>query len=202
MDSGADEWRSEVFIRSERLFLRPGWPEDWHELTPLIADEKVVGNLANVPWPYTDEDARRFLDLPQQHRLPRFLVTLPGAVGARMIGGIGLDRRDREIELGCWIARDHWGRGYASEAARAVVGLARTLGHDRIVASHFLDNPASGRVLERVGFRRTGRIVDRYSKGRGTAFPAREYVLDLDAPAAHQDELDDMRSREPEKYAA
>jgi len=188
-----------VFIRSERLFLRPGWPEDCHELAPLIADEKVVRNLAMAPWPYTGEDARGFLELPQEHRLPRFLVTLPGAADARMIGGIGLERRGREIELGYWIARDHWGRGYASEAARAVVGLARTLGHDRIVASHFLDNPASGRVLEHAGFRRTGRIVDRYSKGRGIAFPAREYVLDLDAPADHQD---DMRSRDAEKYAA
>ena len=53
-----------MFIRSERLFLRPGWPEDWQELEPLIADEKVVRNLA--PWPYTGEDARRFLETPQE----------------------------------------------------------------------------------------------------------------------------------------
>lgn len=195
-------WRSEVFIRSERLFLRPGWPEDWHELAPLIADEKVVRNLANVPWPYTGEDARRFLDLPQQHRLPRFLVTLPNAAGAQIIGGIGLDRRGGRIELGYWIARDHWGRGYASEAARAVVGLAATLGHDRIVGSHFLDNPASGRVLEHAGFRRTGRIVERYSLGRGTAFPALEYALELDAPAECEDDIDRMRSHENHKFAA
>ncbi|HKT85138.1 MAG TPA: GNAT family N-acetyltransferase [Novosphingobium sp.] len=191
-----------MFIRSERLFLRPGWPEDWQELTPLIADEKVVRNLAGVPWPYTGEDARRFLSLPQEHRLPRFLVTLPDAAGARIIGGIGLDRRGQEIQLGCWIARDHRGRGYAGEAARAVIEVARTLGHGRIVASHFLDNPASGRVLERVGFRRTGRIVERPSTRRGTVFPAREYVLDLGAPADHHDDMDRMRSRETEKYAA
>lgn len=191
-----------MFIRSERLFLRPGWPEDWQELAPLIADEKVVRNLATAPWPYTGEDARRFLDLPQQHRLPRFLVTLPSAAGARMIGGIGLDRRGRHVELGYWIAREHWGRGYAREAARAVVGLARTLGHDRIVGSHFLDNPASGRVLEHAGFRRTGRIVERYSRGRGTVFPAREYALDLGEPAERQDDMDRMRSHEAQKHAA
>lgn len=202
MSRGVDEWRTEVFIRSERLFLRPGWPEDWHELAPLIADEKVVRNLATVPWPYTGEDARRFLELPQEHRLPRLLVTLPGAGGSQMIGGIGLERRDGQVELGYWIARSRWGRGYAREAARAVVGLARTLGHRRIVSSHFLDNPASGRVLEHAGFRRSGRIVERYSTGRGTAFPAREYVLSLDAPADREDDVDAMRTGETEKYAA
>ena len=67
-----------MFIRSERLFLRPGWPEDWQELEPLIADEKVVRNLASAPWAYTGEDARRFLETPQGLLLPRFLVTVPG----------------------------------------------------------------------------------------------------------------------------
>lgn len=191
----------EVFIRSERLFLRPGWPEDWQELEPLIADEGVVRNLASVPWPYTGEDARRFLELPEQHRLPRFLVTLPDADGARMIGCTGLDRRGDEIELGYWIARDHWGKGYASEAARAVTKLARTLGHGRIMASHFLDNPASGRVLENAGFRRTGRILDRYSKARRTTYPAREYMLDLEAPAGC-DDMRDLGMEENRKRAA
>ena len=47
-----------MFIRSERLFLRPGWPEDWQELLSRIADESVVRNLAKAPWPYTADDAR------------------------------------------------------------------------------------------------------------------------------------------------
>jgi RimJ/RimL family protein N-acetyltransferase len=191
-----------VFIRSERLFLRPGWPEDWQELEPLIADEKVVRNLASAPWPYTGEDARRFLEMPQESLLPRFLVTVPGADGARMIGCVGLDRRCGDVELGYWIARDHWGKGYASEAARAVTSLARTLGHGRIVACHFLDNPASGRVLENVGFRRTGRIVERHSKARGMAYPAREYALELDAPGDFDGDMDGYCSREAEKCAA
>ena len=191
-----------MFIRSERLFLRPGWPEDWQELEPLIADGKVVRNLASAPWPYTGEDARHFLEMPQEPLLPRFIVTVPGADGARMIGCVGLDRRCGEVELGYWITRDHWGEGYASEAARAVTGLARTLGHGRIVASHFLDNPASGRVLENVGFRRTGRIVERYSRARGMAYPAREYALELDAPGDCDGDMGGYCSREAEKYAA
>jgi RimJ/RimL family protein N-acetyltransferase len=49
-----------MFIRSERLFLRPGWPEDWAELFDLIDDEAVVRHLARAPWPYRAEDARAF----------------------------------------------------------------------------------------------------------------------------------------------
>ena len=49
--SGADEWSGKMFIRSKRLFLRPGWPEDWTELYTAINDEGVVRNLASAPWP-------------------------------------------------------------------------------------------------------------------------------------------------------
>lgn len=168
-----------MFIRSERLFLRPGWPEDWKDLLGLIGDEQVVRNLAKAPWPYTAEDARQFVSMPHEPRLPRFLITEPGAHGARIVGGVGLTSSGSDVELGYWVARAHWGLGFASEAARAVLGLARTLGHARIVASHYIDNPASGRVLRKLGFRDTGRVVERFSKGRGLACPAREYAVQL-----------------------
>lgn len=184
-----------MFIRSERLFLRPGWPEDWEELHSLIDDEQVVRNLARAPWPYTGEDARSFASVPQTRLLPHFFVTLPGAQGARLIGCAGLNREEGDVELGYWIARDHWGRGYASEAARAVLSLARTLGHERIVANHFLDNPASGRVLEKVGFRRTGRVTERLSKGRGRACPSREYELVFGSSNDCDDGNDVMRGK-------
>lgn len=156
-----------MFIRTERLFLRPGWPEDWAELHARIADEGIVRNLASAPWPYTREDARRFAATPQAPRHPQFLVTVPGADGNRLIGSVGLGSYDGETELGYWIARASWNQGYATEAARAVLSLARTLGHRRIVAYQFLDNPASARVLSKIGFTPTGAVVNRTSKGRG-----------------------------------
>lgn len=170
-----------MFIRSERLFLRPGWPEDGAELHTLLADETVVRNLAHVPWPYTAEDAQAFLAMPQTPLLPRFLITLPQAGGAHLVGCCGLSLLDGEINLGYWIARDAWGRGYATEAAGAVLGLAHALGHRRIVAHHYVDNAASGRVLEKVGFRRTGRVAERFSKGRGFASPSREYEVSFES---------------------
>ena len=58
-----------------------------------------------------------------------------------------------------------------------------TLGHQRIVAHHYIDNLPSGRVLEKVGFRRTGRVVERFSQGRGYASPSREHEVVFEAPA-------------------
>lgn len=171
-----------MFVRSERLFLRPGWPEDQDEILTLIDDESVVRNLTSAPWPYSAGDARRFLEAPQDMALPRFLITEPGELGTRIVGCIGFSRVDGEANLGYWIGRKHWGQGFASEAVRAVLPLARLLGHKRIFGRHFIDNPASGRVLEKAGFLPTGGVAEMYSEGRGGNCLAREYVLDLDSP--------------------
>jgi RimJ/RimL family protein N-acetyltransferase len=162
------------------LLLRPIWPEDWRDLFGGIADEGVVRNLASVPWPYRETDARAFASLPVEPHLPRFLVTR--ARDAALIGCTGISASEGEpgaVELGYWIARQHWGQGYATEAARAVLEVARTLGHGRAVSSHFLDNPASGRVLEKLGFTATGIVAPRHSCGRGEMAMAREYALDV-----------------------
>lgn len=183
-----------MFIRSDRLFLRPGWPEEWAELLTAIGDEGVVRNLATAPWPYTAEDARAFVRRPQERMLPHFVITLPTADGAKLIGSAGISRDGADVELGYWIARAHWGQGYATEAARAVLSQARALGHRRLVASHFLDNPASGRVLRKVGFRPTGERRVRYSAGRqGTAL-AETYRLDLASPGDCDDDAEVMRA--------
>jgi RimJ/RimL family protein N-acetyltransferase len=172
-----------MFIRSERLFLRPGWPEEWAELLAAINDERVVRNLARAPWPYTADDARAFAERQQERMLPHFMITLPTADGAKLIGGCGLGRQGDDIELGYWIAQAHWGQGYATEATRAVLSQARALGHRRIVASHFSDNPASGRVLRKAGFKATGERRVQYSAGRHGIALAEVYAIALEAPS-------------------
>ena len=171
-----------MFHRSQRLLLRPIWPEDWQLVLSGIADEGVVRNLARAPWPYKESDAREFTALPIEPHYPRFLITR--ARDAALVGCIGIDRSDAfddGAELGYWIARQHWGQGYATEAGRAVLEIARTLGYARVMAMHFLDNPASGRVLEKLGFVATGAISQRQSCARGEAVAAREFALTFDA---------------------
>jgi RimJ/RimL family protein N-acetyltransferase len=166
-----------MFHRTERLLLRPIWPEDWQAIHNGIADKGVVRNLARAPWPYSEEDARQFAELPIDPYFPRFLIAR--ARDAALIGCIGIDRHENDVELGYWIARPYWGQGFAGEAGGAVLQVAAMLGHKRVVASHFLDNPASGRVLRKLGFEPTGQIKERHSCGRGEAAMAAEYALEL-----------------------
>lgn len=172
-----------MFARTERLLLRPGWPEDAATLTAAIADEGIVRNLARAPWPYGEDDARTFLSGWADAPLPRFLMVQRTAAQPRLIGCIGLDPADDgATELGYWIARPFWGLGYATEAGRHMIDLARTLGIRRLSAGHFADNPASGSVLRKLGFRPTGRVVERTSNGRGAAVPMVEYAREVAAP--------------------
>lgn len=169
-----------MFHRSDRLFLRPAFPEDWQAILTAISDEGVVRNLARAPWPYGEREAQDFAALPQDPRLPHFLVTLPGA---GVIGSAGLGEHNGQPEIGYWIARTYWGHGFATEAAQAVLRIAQTLGHRQLAAGHFADNPASGRVLRKIGFEPTGRIIQRHSCARGAFADSVEYMLDLDADA-------------------
>jgi RimJ/RimL family protein N-acetyltransferase len=169
-----------MFFRSERLFLRPAWPEDQAAIYAGIADEGIVRNLAQAPWPYTTDAAREFAEREQDQRYPHFMVTLPADDGSQLIGCVGIHPFENEVELGYWIARDHWGRGYATEAARGALTLARVLGHRRIVAGHFIDNAASGRVLRKAGLCPTGVIAPRFSRARGKEVPSVLHAIDLD----------------------
>ncbi|HEX4737392.1 MAG TPA: GNAT family N-acetyltransferase [Allosphingosinicella sp.] len=172
-----------MFARTERLLLRPGWIEDAPALHAAIADEALVRNLAQAPWPYTRLDAERYLMRERRPTEASSLIFLRTEEAPQLIGGIGFARTPAgEMELGYWIARPHWGRGYASEAGRALLDYAReSLRIPRLGAGHFIDNPASGRVLEKLGFRPLGRIALRHSAGRGEAVPCRLFEIELAA---------------------
>lgn len=176
-----------MFIRSERLFLRPAWPEDSEELAVLMTDDSVVRNIAAIHWRLTAEDAQRYITRPRERLLPHFFITLPTADGAKPIGSIGLGRDGDDVEIGYWIGRRHWGQGYATEATRAVLGLAKAIGHRRIVAQHFADNAASERVLTKAGFRPTGEVRRRYSVGRAVAAPATTFAVELGQSCGGED---------------
>ena len=173
-----------MFARTPRLTLRPAWPEDAPLLATALADERVVRMLARVPHPYTLADAERWAAQPRGGHEPRFVIAAHDAAyrqgEPRLIGGIGISEYEGGLNLGYWLAPDAWGRGYATEAGRAVIDMARhALPIDRLRAWHFADNPASGRVLRKLGFRPTGTIAPRPSLARSESAPSVEYTLDL-----------------------
>ena len=146
-----------MFARTKRLTLRPGWPEDAAALAQAIAHECVATRLARMPWPYQIDDAVSFLSVPRAATDPSFLIFSHEADYPQLVGAIGLRAEGGWWELGYWLTPDAWGRGYATEAGRAVLHTARhALPPRPIRAYHQLANPASGRVLAKLGLRKVG----------------------------------------------
>ncbi|CAN5331577.1 GNAT family protein [soil metagenome] len=173
-----------MFARTERLLLRPGWAEDAPALAEAINREDVALNLAHVPWPYSIADAKNYLARATASDEASLLIFERTAAEPRLIGGIGLSRDTRQAILGYWIVPSSWGKGFATEAGRAVIDLAReTLRIGQLTAQHFVDNPASGRVLRKLGFHTTGEREPLFSTGRGATSPGISYTLDLKTAA-------------------
>ena len=178
-----------MFARTPRLLLRPGFPEDAPALAHAMADFAIVRNLSVVPWPYTIRDAEAYLASPRDPVLPSFLMFERTDGPPRLVGSCGLGRRPSgAVELGYWIARPSWGRGFATEAGKALVDVARALGLRQLEASHFVDNPASARVLEKLGFESSGIVAPRMNCARREEVPARLMRLRLAVEVAAKDE--------------
>jgi 8-oxo-dGTP diphosphatase len=158
---------------SERLIIRLPKKTDATRLTELLRDPEVVTFLANVPFPYRQEDPIAFIDSANVDgnllNGDAFVIEKPG--GNTVIGCIGVRPKDlpdgtTASEIGCWIGRDSWGHGYATEAVEALLPYCFDgLAVDRVTVSVDTENTASRRVLEKVGFRATD-IVD-------SSYPAR-----------------------------
>lgn len=175
-----------MFARTERLLLRPPFVEDATAIARAIADEGIVRNLATAPWPYGVADAEAWVARPDHEPLlPNWLMLLRTSATPRIVGGVGIHRReDDSLELGYWVARRYWGLGFATEAGQQIRATARALGLPQLTAGHFVDNPASGVVLRKLGFRPTGRIAMRHSLARGGDVACALFEEDMDAPVA------------------
>ncbi len=189
-----------MFARTERLLLRPGWVDDAPALARAVAHEEIVRNLALLPWPYVEDDARVFLEHVHGKGGPEFLIFARTDSAPALVGGIGFhadpDFPAGAPELGYWIAPEHWGKGFATEAAKAAVDIARhTLKIPALKSAYYVDNPASGRVLAKVGFRPTGRIVPRYSVGRRAEVQA--VLMELDCAGDDDARAPVMRYKRP-----
>lgn len=173
-----------MFVRTERLFLRPAWPEDTDDVLGSIGDDEVQPDVWIETLPRTARELQRFIEQPRDPRLPHFFMYLRSADGPELVGGIGFGRSGEDVEMGYWVHPRYRGRGYATEAVRAVLKQARSLGHRRVYAKQFVDCAASARVLEGLGFREAGETRLRYAVGESAEDPVRIYVVDLERRAS------------------
>lgn len=176
-------------LTTARLVLRSFRMEDADVVQTLAGDVGVARDTLNIPHPYERADAESWIRSHAEQLKRRESVTFAVEAPAEgcVVGAVGLilELDHDRAELGYWIGRPYWGRGYATEAARAVVAWGfRSLGLHRIHASHFPRNPASGRVLRKIGMRHEGTLREHVRKWNE--------LLDLERFGMLRAELDDM----------
>ena len=148
-------------LTTDRLVLRAFEPADADAVTSLAGAREIAATTIRIPHPYPPGLAAEWIATHRArfaagHGLP-FAVTL--SEDGRLVGAIGLevDPGHGHAELGYWIGVPFWNRGYATEAARVALEWGfETLALHRVHAHHFASNPASGRVLEKIGMQREG----------------------------------------------
>lgn len=170
-------------LTTPRLYLRQLRPGDAPRVQMLCGNWNVARMLSRVPHPYEDGMAEAWIaEQPEAWRDGRAYIFAIDFAGD-LVGVIGVEQReDEEFELDYWLGEPWWGQGVVSEAVARIVRFARDdVGLTTLVSSYFNDNPASGQIQEKIGFRVTGpgTIV---SRARGGEVAATYTVLRLTAP--------------------
>ena len=165
-------------IETPRLRLRGLNAADAAPIAALANDYEVARMLAPLPHPYSLADAQSFVARQADAGDPNERVFAIDHLQFGLIGVVGFHRGDSPFaEVGYWLGRTFWGRGFATEALVAALAWAQGPGRARAVfSSHFPDNPASGRVLVKAGFLYTGVVEPRRSMARGEVTPSRMMV--------------------------
>jgi len=148
-------------LHTERLMLRPFVAHDAFDVERLAGAREVADTTLNIPHPYPHGAAAEWIRLhgPAWDAGTSATFAIIGKKTGALVGAISLiiKREHRRAELGYWIAVDCWNRGYATEASQQAIDFGfGVLGLHRIEARHFLRNPASGRVMEKLGMQREG----------------------------------------------
>lgn len=166
----------------ERLSLRPLALADAPRLSVLSSDPAVARTTRSLPLPNPVIAVEGWI-LILQARAPlnveqAFAIDLAGEGAVGIISVRGAPNETRE--LGYWLGQPYWGRGLATEAARLVTAAA----DGPLTASHHVDNPASGRVLEKAGFVYTGATGESFALARGARVATRYLRREAQALAA------------------
>ena len=160
-------------IQTERLTIKKLRIADKARLIDLIGDFRVSETLSNVPYPYTDEDAEYWLN---SVKISEFQLSI--FQNNVLVGGIGLTPEGGDsCELGYWLGFEYWGQGYATEACNALLDYSKVnTSFKNFRANVYKGNVASSKVLEKIGFRKTG-DGKVFSSSKKENFPCINYEL-------------------------
>jgi RimJ/RimL family protein N-acetyltransferase len=168
---------SNAHFFTKRLCLRLLKPSDAADIARLLQDDsEAVQMTASMIDPMTEEAARDWIDRRSGSGQHVFAILLKSS--GEFMGSIGIGMATDAPFVGYWIGRPYWNQGYATEALHGLIEYARWLGLSTLHADTFPNNPASGRVLAKVGFVNTGRIHLNLPL-RGGLRESEHYVLKL-----------------------
>jgi ribosomal-protein-alanine N-acetyltransferase len=151
-------------LETERLLLRPFTMADAPEVQRLAGDRDIASTTFYIPHPYEDGMAEEWITAYQKRfdrgEQVRFAIT--NRKGRHLIGAIDLwaiNEQHERAEIGYWIGKPYWNQGYCTEAADAVIKYGfEILRLNRIYATHINRNPASGRVMQKIGMKHEGHL--------------------------------------------
>lgn len=157
-------------LETSRLCLRPFTLTDASAVQRLAGSYEVADTALNIPHPYKDGMAEEWIGSHASQfaagTLVIYAISLKGQDG--IVGAVSLQvvKRHNRAELAYWMGRAYWGRGFTTEAAKALVQYGfEILKLHKINASHFKRNPASGRVMQKLGMTHEGSLRDHFRKG-------------------------------------
>ena len=142
-------------LTTEKLVLRAPNKEDVQDIAVLANNRKISSMLESMPYPYFDKDAEAFIDNISKPEAGEVVFAITHVDNGQFMGICGVHLVQRRFDLphmGYWLGEEYWGKGYATEAARALVDLFFKAGSEEtLLMSVLADNKASRRVIEKCG---------------------------------------------------
>jgi [ribosomal protein S5]-alanine N-acetyltransferase len=149
-------------LTTKRLTLRPFVLDDAWDVERLAGMREIADTTLNIPHPYPVGAATRWIEShgPAWAAGTGVVYAIVETSNGKLVGAVSLmqmHREHRRAELGYWIAVDHWNKGFATEASAAILDFGfKSLGLHRIESRHFVRNPASGKVMQKLGMQQEG----------------------------------------------
>ena len=183
-----DKASSDIVLETGRLRLRQPKMSDAPHIARYAGDYDISSMTSSVPHPYPEMAVEMWIMIRNIARQSsdnnHMVMEIKTKAGFEVCGMAGIFKRDptSDWEIGYWIAKPFWRKGLATEAGQGLIDFARQkLGANRIIAGHFEDNPASGRVLEKLGFVYTGESCNTFSMARMGKANCLDMELELEA---------------------
>jgi len=150
-------------LESDRVLLRPYVERDAVRLQHLAGDHAIADTTLNIPHPYEDGMAEQWIGTHGELFAAgtHVIFAIIDKATSELVGTVSLtvERRFNKANLGYWIGKPYWGQGYATEASGLIVEYGfRKLGLHRVASTHLTRNPASGKVMQKLGMQYEGTL--------------------------------------------